>query len=363
MNNTSLYIHIPFCIKKCAYCAFFSICRPKDELVLSYFSALEKQLALIPKQTFSTIYLGGGTPTYAGSAPCISLLQCVRKHHLIDSDAEITIEANPDTVTKDDLKALRLSGFNRLSLGLQSANDQTLAALGRTHTRDGFLRCYESAVDAGFSNISIDMIFGLPKEFGDGFEETVNFICGISPKHISAYSLSVEPGTRLYKEKSRLTLPDEDEEDAQYRFLCSSFSNLYEHYEISSFAKQGYRSRHNSAYWNLTPYIGIGAAAHSFFEGKRFSYPCDISEFINSADIAFGNSDYTNATPENEADLEEERIMLGLRTSEGAILNQSQIDKSLPAISAGLASLSGNRLILNESGYRVSNEIIAEILA
>lgn len=363
MNNTSLYLHIPFCIKKCAYCAFFSICRPKNELVLSYFSALEKQLALIPKQTFSTVYLGGGTPTYAGAAPCISLLQCVRKHHLIDSDAEITIEANPDTVTKDDLKALRDAGFNRLSLGLQSANDQTLAALGRTHTRDGFLFCYENAVDAGFSNISVDMIFGLPKEFGDGFVETVDFLRTISPKHISAYSLSIEAGTRLHKEKHNLTLPDEDEEDAEYKYLCSSFSGLYEHYEISSFAKQGYRSRHNSAYWNLIPYIGIGAAAHSFFEGKRFSYPCDISDFIKNADVPFGNSDYNAVAPENPADLDEERIMLGLRTSDGALLNQSQISKARPAISAGLASLNGNRLILNESGYRVSNEIIAEILA
>lgn len=362
MNNVSLYIHIPFCIKKCAYCAFFSVCRPPQELITKYFDALKAQLKLIPKQTFSTVYLGGGTPTYAGSYLCADLLCFIDEHHFIDVDAEITVEANPDTVTASDFKVLRNAGFNRLSLGLQSANDNVLSAMGRTHTVNSFLKCYNSAMSSGIDNISVDMIFGLPKEFGDGFYDTVNTLYKIDPKHISAYSLSVESGTLLFKNRNRLTFPNEDEEDAQYSYICDSFSK-YEHYEISSFAKTGYKSRHNSAYWNLTPYIGIGAGAHSFFDGKRFSYPCDISEFIKNSYLPFGNSDYNTAQPLTASELDEERIMLGLRTSEGAYLNNRQKNKAAISVRQGLAKFIGDRLILNERGYRVSNEIIAEILS
>lgn len=362
MSNTSLYIHIPFCKKKCAYCAFFSLCRPPEALVNDYFDALSKQLALLPETHFSTVYFGGGTPTYVGAKKCMRLLEQIARQHKVDSDAEITIEANPATITASELTLLRLSGFNRISIGLQSANDDVLSAMGRSHTVRDFTDCYEYSIAAGFSNISVDMIFGLPHEYGNGLDETLKLLRSISPPHISAYSLSVECGTQLYKQKGSLTFPDESEEDGEYRAVCTAFSD-YEHYEISSFAKPGFRSRHNSAYWNLTPYIGIGAGAHSFYDGKRFAYPCDVKLFIDKSKVPFGSSNYFDTAPEPLSEIDDERIILGLRTSDGAVLSKEQCIKARIAVKAGLAVFSGNRLVLNEKGYRVSNEIIAEILA
>ncbi len=362
MNNVSLYIHIPFCKRKCAYCAFFSLCVSPDNLIDEYFSALKAQLSLLPTQKFSTVYFGGGTPTFTGASRCADLLDHIAKTHNIDRDAEITIEANPGTVNHEEFCTLKTAGFNRLSLGLQSASDEVLSAMGRVHTVGDFNDAYNNALAAGFTNISVDMIFGLPKEFGDGLDDTVRLIKSLSPPHISAYSLSVEPETKLFKKKDALAFPTEDEEEEQYRFICDSFSG-YEHYEISSFAKAGYRSRHNSAYWKLTPYLGIGATAHSFYENKRFSYPPDVKGFIECAGKPFGSSDWFSALPESDKELEEDRIMLGLRTSDGAVLNGSQIKKAATAVKARLATLNGDRLILNSTGYRVSNEIIAEILS
>ena len=362
MNNNSLYIHIPFCKKKCAYCAFFSLCRPPVKLIDDYFEAMSRQLSLLPETHFSTVYFGGGTPTYAGTERCVKLLELIAKQHKIDSDAEITIEANPATVTASELKQLRSSGFNRISIGLQSANNDVLSAMGRAHTVKDFTDCYERSLAAGFFNISVDIIFGLPHEYGSGLDETLQLLQSLSPPHISAYSLSVECGTRLYKQKGSLSFPDEGEEDEEYRAVCAAFSD-YEHYEISSFAKTGFRSRHNSAYWNLTHYIGIGAGAHSFHDGKRFSYPCDVNLFIAKSTVPFGSSNYFDAAAETARDLDEERIMLGLRTSDGALLSKEQGIKAQTAVKAGLAAFDGDRLILNEPGYRVSNEIIAEILA
>lgn len=362
MSNTSLYIHIPFCKRKCAYCAFFSLCGSPNSLIDDYFAALKAQISLLPPQKFSTVYFGGGTPTFAGASRCAGLLEHIYMTHSVDNDAEITIEANPGTVDHEAFCTLKAAGFNRLSLGLQSASDKVLSAMGRAHTVGDFNDAYNSALAAGFTNISVDMIFGLPKEFGDGLDDTVRLIKALDPQHISAYSLSVEPKTKLFQKKDVLTFPTEDEEEEQYKFICDSFSG-YEHYEISSFAKLGYRSRHNSAYWKLTPYLGIGAAAHSFYENKRFSYPSDVKGFIECAGKPFGNSDFFSAIPESSAELDEDRIMLGLRTSDGAVLNGSQIKKAATAVKAGLAELIGDRLILNSAGYRVSNEIIAEILA
>jgi len=331
-------------------------------LIDDYFAALKAQLSLLPPQQFSTVYFGGGTPTFAGASRCIRLLEHIYKTHSVDGGAEITIEANPATVDHEAFCTLKAAGFNRLSLGLQSASDEVLSAMGRAHTAADFNDAYDSALAAGFNNISVDMIFGLPKEFGDGLDDTVRLIKALDTPHISAYSLSVEPKTRLFQKKDVLTFPNDDEEEEQYRFICDSFSG-YEHYEISSFAKPGYRSKHNSSYWNLTPYLGIGAAAHSFYENKRFSYPPDVKRFIECAENPFGSSDFFSAVPESDAELEEDRIMLGLRTSDGAVLNGSQKKKAMTAVKAGLAELNGDRLILNSVGYRVSNEIIAEILA
>ncbi len=349
-------------MKKCVYCAFFSVCGAKHGLIDSYFSALESQIGLIPSQKLQTVYFGGGTPTFASSEKCARLLDFIAAHHEIDKNAEITIEANPKTVSETDLKTLKSSGFNRLSLGLQSADDNVLINLGRSHSVYDFEVAYGLAFDAGFDNISVDIMFGLPRDFGIGFTKTLDFVTALSPKHISAYSLSVEKGTLLCKNQKNHRFPTEDEEEAEYDELCAALCG-YEHYEISSFAKSGYKSRHNSAYWDLTPYIGMGASAHSFFENKRFSYPESIDGFIKSSNVLFGNSDYAFAKEESDAELSEERIMLGLRTSLGARLNASQMKKAASAIKAGLAVSDGDRLVLNSKGYRVSNEIIAQILA
>lgn len=329
-----------------------------------YCEALLRQIDSMPCMNIATVYFGGGTPSLLGSKRLNTIFNAICQKHRIADSCEITAEVNPGSTDKAFLFDLRSNGFNRLSIGMQAYDDVILASLGRLHGCGDFDLCYQNAGYAGFDNISLDMIFALPDCGHDILVKTVNHVTELAPKHISCYSLSIEENTPLFKNRNALHFPDEDDEEGQYLFICSAFSE-YEHYEISSFAQPGYRSRHNSAYWNLNQYIGLGAGAHSYYNHRRFSSPKSIKAFISSTfkNDFLAPTDYYSSDAIKASETEEERIMLMLRTSEGASLNGSQRRKAAIYVDNGFGSFSGDRFILNDAGYRISNRIIGDILA
>ncbi len=364
-NNISLYVHVPFCVKKCEYCAFYSLPDQSDGVKQEYFDALLRQIGFfVPDRKIETVYFGGGTPPMLGVDRLCKLLTLIKSKFVLTDDCEITVEVNPETVDYDSLSKLKAAGFNRLSVGIQSSNDGVLKQLGRIHTFEKAKSCIQSAKAVGFDNISADIIFGLPNSSQEVFEKTVFDIMSTDVNHISAYSLQVEEGTPLFNKREILDFPDEDGEERQYDALCRILKeNGFEHYEISSFAKSGLRSKHNSNYWKRKEYFGFGAAAHSFYNGKRFSADCDIFEFIEKSKIsAFAPTDYDIQDVISDSDAYEEEIMLGLRTSDGALIPESAVPIAKRIANLGFGIFENGVLSLNSKGFRVSNEIIAEIL-
>lgn len=360
MKDLMLYYHIPFCVSKCAYCAFYSIPNANDELKDSYTEALICQTEGIhDSQSYSvgSVYFGGGTPSVLGAERIIKVLDAARKAFNILPDAEITVEVNPCTIDVQGLSLLKSGGVNRLSIGAQSFNNDTLKLLNRAHSAEDFVNCYTNARSVGFKNISADLIFALPNETCDDFSYSLKKLIDLEPEHISVYSLGFEEGTPLFERQSLYTFPDEDEEDIQYQTLCSLLPEAgYKHYEISNFAKEGFESRHNSGYWKRIPYLGFGAGAHSFFEGKRFEAKKDLYHYIENAHKGLN---YENATTLTSEDAEEEHIMLGLRLSEGVVIKKP-VPKYL--IDTGLVYTDGDRVCLTEKGFRLSNYIISLLI-
>ena len=364
-NDISLYIHIPFCVKKCNYCAFYSLPDQDDDIKQRYFEALCRQISFFnTDKRVSTIYFGGGTPPMLGVDRLCKLIELIRSRFNLKDDCEITIEINPETVDYNSLSLLKGAGVNRLSIGVQSSDDTILKRLARIHSFETAKRCILDARAIGFDNVSVDVIFGLPNASEESFERTLLDIMSTEPNHISAYSLQVEEGTPIYKSRDSLTFPDEDGEERQYELLCKTLAdNGYTHYEISSFARDGYRSRHNSNYWNLTEYFGFGAAAHSFYNKKRFSAVCDVNEFIERSKISlFAPTDYESQCVLTDDELEEERIMLGLRTIDGVVVPEKAFKTAERIANLGFGSFENGVLRLNSKGFRVSNEIISEII-
>ena len=287
---TGVYVHIPYCVKKCAYCDFCSV--PRNESVEAYPDALCREIELsrdrLPYEgPVPSVFFGGGTPTILPAETLVRVLDTVRRTYEVRSDAEITTECNPGTAAYADFVKLRAAGFNRLSLGLQSANDKLLKAVGRIHTYDQFLTAYGAARDAGFQNINVDLMHGLPGQRSADYLDTLQRVCDLGPQHISAYALILEEGTPLYQQVRRgeISLPDEDAvadmEDAGMAYLKQQG---YERYEVSNFAKPGYACRHNLIYWNDEPYLGFGVAAHSSAKGEgewlRWSNTESIPEYF-----------------------------------------------------------------------------------
>jgi len=286
--KTSLYLHIPFCISKCSYCDFTSFARPEISPV-SYVELLLEELRLrsvtLAQQVVPTIYFGGGTPSLLTPAQIDRLLAAARNHFLIEPAAEITLEANPGTVTPASLDGYLSAGANRLSLGIQSLDDRQLEILGRIHSAAEGRTAFWSARTAGFGNIGIDLMHGLPGQTLAAWQETLQEAVAMKPEHISVYGLSIEEGTPFAKKAAQGALPLPEEELAAAMFeltaeyLCAAG---YEHYEISNFALPGYRSRHNQVYWQRGNYLGFGAAAHSFLNspgyGKRWENRSGLAE-------------------------------------------------------------------------------------
>lgn len=350
-----LYIHIPFCRHKCAYCDFYTAVLSDtvlDRFADSLIDEIRKWGGCIDRP-IDTVYIGGGTPSVLGSR-IKDILSAVRESFTVCDDAEITAEMNPENDLTEFLNAAKESGVNRLSIGVQSANDNELKTLGRLHTPSDAERAVAQARKTGFDNISLDIMLGLPESNLKTLKKSIDFICGLAPEHISAYMLSIEKNTKLAI--STLNLPDEDRQAKQYLYTCDELENHgYFHYEISNFALSGKESRHNLKYWNCEEYLGIGPAAHSFLDGKRFFYSRDLKAFLCGTKP---NDDGLGGTPE-------ERLMLGLRLKKGVELNTEDNKNLLDFINTlekeKLAVYKDRRLSLTDKGMLLSNGIITEI--
>ena len=290
-----LYIHIPFCVRKCAYCDFLSAPADQDTIA-RYMSVLEEQLvrqaASFQKKVIDTVFIGGGTPTTLRTGQLERLLTTVHKYYALAKNVEFTVEANPGTLTAGKVRALARGGVNRVSLGLQSASEQELRLLGRIHTYDDFLRSYGLLREGGIRNINVDLMSALPGQTIASYEKTLHQVLSLHPEHISAYSLIIEEGTPFYEqyredeklrdagEEPRL-LPSEECERAMYELTGALLSDYgYERYEISNYAKKGHECRHNIGYWTGEEYLGVGLGASSYIEGTRFCNTSDLREYL-----------------------------------------------------------------------------------
>ena len=311
-----LYLHIPFCKSKCAYCDFYSLPHSEEKMD-AYTAALLRHLEEVAPRCAAhrvdTVYFGGGTPSYLGEKRLVKLLKAVKKHYHVASDAEITLEANPDSAGDwKVLRALRKAGFNRVSLGVQAADDALLHRIGRIHTWDQVLSAVAAARMAGLENLSLDLIYGLPGQTLEAWRDTLRAAAALEPKHISCYGLKIEPGTPLWQQRQSTDIPDDDTQADMYLWTVDYLKKHgYEQYEISNFAQPGYESRHNLKYWTLGEYAGFGPGAHSDMGGVRFAYERNLDAYI-AGDLHLSELE---EIPPLDRDLE--YIMLSLRTTRG----------------------------------------------
>lgn len=347
---TGLYIHIPFCRKKCPYCDFYSA-GYSGELAAQYAEAVIRNLRYYD-EVYDTVYFGGGTPILLAEHIPRILQECHVKQ-----GAEITVECNPIEMDEDTLKLLYDCGVNRLSVGVQSTSTRTLKVLGRSHTFEQAQEAIHTANKVGFYDISVDLMLGTPQQDYSSLLYTVMKLRDLPITHVSAYMLKIEPNT-VFGKKPPDDLPDEDEAARLYLFAARMLSGIgFEQYEISSFARGGMTSRHNLKYWRREEYLGIGAAAHSFYGGRRFAVKRDLREFIAS-------EHQIEVTTDDNINEIEERIMLGLRLTEGIPEELwKRVESALPLIPKQYYKLENGRLSLTADGFLVSNEIISTLLA
>lgn len=367
-----LYLHIPFCKSKCYYCDFCSFPSRDSSLVDAYVAELCRHMCLWEKRcygrSFDTVYIGGGTPTLLNGNQAKKIIEGIKKHFDIAPNAEITVECNPATATESSFSLWRELGINRLSIGVQSASNQELCALGRPHDFDAAVQTVWAAREAGISNINVDLMIGIPYQTIDSLAETLDRYIDLNCQHISAYCLSIEEGTRFFKMRDILPIPYDDDVADMYRFVSQRLCRAgYEHYEISNFARSGFRSKHNMHTWQYREYLGLGIAAHSFFEGERFGNGRDLDAFLRGEDITF-----ERYQPDNVEQMSE-YVMLGLRLREGidedAFLSRFDIDfmekygeRCRPYIDSGHIERKDGRIYMKEDSWLVSNSILADIL-
>ena len=371
-NSLELYFHIPFCIKKCEYCDFLSgpATRTRQE---DYIYALLREMKTISekeKRSVDTIFIGGGTPSVPDWDVMEKFLKGMREDFNVSPDAEITIEANPGTLTPEKLQLYRKYGINRISIGLQSPKDKELKILGRIHNYSQFLESYHMAREAGFSNINIDLMFAIPGQTCKGWLENLRTVAELGPEHISAYSLIIEEGTPFYKKE--LDLPDEDSEYIMYEDTGKILGEYgYHQYEISNYAKKGRRCRHNEGYWTRKDYLGLGLGAASLLGNRRFSNTDSMEEYLKNS----GSPEKIRKNQENLSTYDEmsEFMFLGLRMTEGISVKRFQecfgvpIEKIYGKVidgykKQGLLIEKNGRIFLSRPGIHVSNTIMADFL-
>ena len=361
-NEIGVYVHIPFCKKKCDYCDFISYCN-KDNLIEDYVQAVKAEIqSQNIKPEITTIYIGGGTPSYIDSKYIIEILEKIKEKN-VSSNAEITIEVNPGTVTKEKLEDYIKSGINRISIGLQTTNDELLKQIGRIHNFTQFLETYKLAKKVGFKNINVDLMLGLPNQRIKDLKESLEQIIKLKPKHISVYSLIVEDGTPIANkiEKGEMQLPDEELERNMYWFVKNTLElNGFIHYEISNFAKKGYEAKHNLNCWNQKEYIGIGASAHSYRDITRYSNTENIEEYIENVNNGNFNRNKIIHEVQKEDDAKKEFMLLGLRKIKGVDINQFKNkfgDNPIYLFRNELKKLTDERLlIIDNNNIRLTNK-------
>ena len=376
--NTGLYIHIPFCVKKCNYCDFYSLGCNKSENIERYVNALckhiENESPLYRDRVFDTVFIGGGTPSVLSVDSTKALLTCLKSYLNIAPDAEISVEVNPGTVTRELAKAYKENGINRVSIGLQSVNNNELKILGRIHTLDEFKVSYGILRDAGIDNINIDIMYALPDQKSEDFMKTLDQVAEFNPEHISAYCLKIEENTHFFKIKDSLVLPNEDEQYKMYLDMCKNLSELgYEQYEISNFSKKGFRCVHNLKYWLSKEYVAFGPSAHSYVDSVRYSYRGDINEYMESIENGALPKKELEATyeltPEEKMD---EYVMLRLRLSDGVDTNEfesrfgisfnERYKKLEMYVKNGYVTEKNGNFAFTPKGFFVSNYILSDIL-
>ena len=374
-TDLELYIHIPFCIKKCNYCDFLSF--PSNEerreiYVQSLINEIEQTGKLLDKDAYAvrSIFIGGGTPSLLSGKQIERIMLAVRNAFFIMEEAEITMETNPGTLTKENVFSYKKAGVNRFSMGLQSADDACLHLLGRIHTWEEFLKNYELARKAGFESIKIDLMSGLPGQTMSIYKKTLEKVMALRPEHISAYSLIVEEGTP-FRERD-LKLPDEDTEYRMYEDTAAILGEYgFHQYEISNYAKKGLECRHNKGYWQRTDYLGLGLGASSLIDHIRFSNTDNMEEYIkNSRQPEKIRCDMERLS---EADEMAEFMFLGLRMTEGVSMDvfEKYFGKKMESIygdvlkkhlSIGMLEKKESRIYLTRKGIHVSNGVMADFL-
>ena len=376
-NKTPLgiYVHIPFCASKCEYCDFYSLRDQPESVMDSYLDVVCRHIqetgALAPEYVVDTVYFGGGTPTHFGAEGLAEILTQIRRSFDVSDSAEITFEANPESVTDALLKRLRAEGFNRVSLGIQCDDDEILAKIGRPHTYEQAVNAYDRIRHFGFQNVSVDLMYGLPGQSLGAWQQTLENVLTLHPEHISCYGLKVEEGTPLYGYQAYADLADDDTQADMY---LSAVEILKEHgyrqYEISNFARRGKVSRHNLKYWMGMEYIGFGPDASSDFAGKRYSYVRSLPEYI--AGIRNGGQIIRELNQIPTRERAGEYVMMRLRTIGGInrqeyesafLLPFDPLEKLLQMNEQhGLARFENGRWHLTSRGFLVSNSIISDLL-
>ncbi len=354
MTKLGIYIHIPFCESKCPYCDFYSIVPTSSRELDEYIISLKQYIKTSPYSgEVDSIYFGGGTPSLMGADRLGQIVKEIKSSFNVSSEAEITLEANPSSI--DDFEGYLKAGFNRISYGVQSTNDSTLKLLGRRHSAKEAFSAVNNAREAGFSNISVDLMAGVPNTSLEDLSKDIDKLTSLPISHISVYLLKLEEGTVFKKRYNDL---DDDFLSDSYILLCDKLKALeFEHYEISNFCKEGKKSRHNLKYWQLENYLGIGPSAHSFIDGKRFYFDSDLNKFLNSC--------WNDIILDGEGGDEEEKIMLSLRLSEGIDISLlgEKAKRKLPLFEReGLVEMVDNRISLTTKGYLMSNSIISELI-
>lgn len=375
MKEIGIYIHIPFCIKKCEYCDFVSYCN-KKEYVPQYINALKKEIKnnINKEYKITTIYIGGGTPSSIEENYIADIIETIKlnmnEENLKDfENIEVTIEVNPGTVNKEKLQVYKKIGINRLSIGLQETHNELLKSIGRIHTYEEFINTYNLARKIGFNNINVDLMIALPNQTIQDIKENLEKITKLNPEHISVYSLILEEGTPFYNKynENKIKLPDEELERNMYWYVKNTLENNgYMHYEISNFSKKGFESKHNMNCWNQEEYLGFGVAAHSYNNRIRYSNTNSIEEYIKGSNKII----HEEQTLE---DIQKEYMLLGLRKIEGINIQKfknkfaqnpififkEQLNK---LVDEELIIVDGNEIKLTNKGLDLANIVWEEFV-
>ena len=370
-----IYIHIPFCVRKCDYCDFYSV-PGRDSRMDAYLEALEVHIAESAPQAqlyrVNSIYFGGGTPTFFGADRLAQLLQILRKQFNVDKNCEITVECNPDSADRDTLLTLKKAGVNRLSMGVQSAQDEELQEIGRIHDFAQATAAFQCAREVGFDNISLDLIFGLPNQTMESWKASVEALLKLNPEHLSCYGLKLEKGTPLYERRDQEQMADDDTQADMYLWMVERLKNAgYGQYEISNFSRPGRQSRHNLKYWMGEEYVGFGPSAHSYFGQQRYSFVRDLDAYIQG--VLHNGKILDESSRINRKELGKEYLMLRMRTIWGVegneyrerfYLNFLPLEERFREYeSYGWAECTEGRWHFTPSGFLLSNPLIGDIMA